>query len=92
MAWEHKMARELKKRDNPTSPAWMLGVIISIDPLAVSVAGGAVILRHPDTLSYLIPPPSEEPPFEEGQRVAVVGDIFGRGPGSQKALLLGRCM
>lgn len=93
MAWEHRMAREFKKRDNPISPVWMVGVITQVSPnLEVSVAGGAVILRHPETLSYLIPPPSEEPPFQEGQLVGLVGNIFGSGPGSQKALLLGRCM
>lgn len=93
MAWEHKMAEEFKKRNNKEGPVWMIGTILSTSPMTVSVLGGQVILEHPKTLNYIPPPPCPYfPPYEPGQRVAIVGNVFGDTPGSSVALFVGRCV
>ena len=84
MAWEHKMAEEFKKRNNKEGPVWMIGTILSTSPMTVSVLGGQVILEHPKTLNF--------PPYEPGQRVAIVGNVLGDTPGSSVALFVGRCV
>lgn len=97
MAWQHDMARELKKRDNRSTTVWSTGQVLSptvhtdqetgevtySGPLIVSCADGAVMLRA-DRLWQL---PTEER-YHEGQTVALLGDLFG-GAGSQKILILG---
>lgn len=101
MAWEHLMANELKKRDNKPSSVWNTGDVISpvmnIDPengkvtydgpLVISCCGGEVMLRS-DRLLQL---PAEER-YHAGQKVALLGDLFGGGPGSQQILILGVVM
>lgn len=98
MAWEHLMANELKKRDNKSSFVWNTGDVISpvmnIDPengavtydgpLVISCCGGEIMLRS-DRLLQL---PAEER-YHAGQKVALLGDLFGGGPGSQRILILG---
>lgn len=98
MAWEHLMAQELKRRDNKPSSIWNTGDVISpvmnVDPetgavtyegpLIVSCCGGEVMLRS-DRLLQL---PTEER-YHAGQRVALLGDLFGGGAGSQRILILG---
>lgn len=101
MAWEHLMAQELKKRDNKPSSVWNTGDVISpvmnIDPengkvtydgpLVISCCGGEVMLRS-DRLLQL---PAEER-YHAGQKVALLGDLFVGGPGSQQILILGVVM
>lgn len=98
MAWEHLMAEELKKRDNKQSTVWFTGDVISpvmnVDPetesvtyegpLIVSCCGGEVMLRS-DRLLQL----SGDDRYHAGQKVALLGDLFGGGPGSQRILILG---
>ena len=98
MAWEHLMAQELKKRDNKPSSVWNTGDVISpvmnIDPengkvtydgpLVISCCGGEVMLRK-DRLLQL----SGDDRYHAGQKVALLGDLFGGGPGSQRILILG---
>lgn len=98
MAWEHLMAEELKKRDNKQSTVWFTGDVISpvmnIDPeteeatydgeIVISCSGGEIML-HKDRLSQL----ASDDRFHAGQRVAMLGDLFGGGPGSQRILILG---
>lgn len=98
MAWEHLMAQELKKRDNKPSSVWNTGDVISpvmnVDPeteavtyegpLIVSCCGGEVMLRS-DRLLQL----SGDDRYHAGQKVALLGDLFGGGPGSQRILILG---
>lgn len=98
MAWEHLMANELKKRDNKPSSIWNTGDVISpvmnIDPetgavtydgpLVISCCSGEVMLRS-DRLSQL----SGDDRYHAGQKVALLGDLFGGGPGSQRILILG---
>ena len=98
MAWEHLMAKELKKRDKKLSSVWNTGDVISpvmnVDPeteavtyegpLIVSCCGGEVMLRS-DRLLQL----SGDDRYHAGQKVALLGDLFGGGPGSQRILVLG---
>ena len=98
MAWEHLMAQELKKRDNNPSSVWNTGDVISpvmnVDPeteavtydgpLIVSCCGGEVMLRS-DRLLQL----SGDDRYHAGQKVALLGDLFGGWPGSQRILVLG---
>ena len=98
MAWEHLMAQELKKRDDKPSAVWNTGDVISpamnVDPetevvtydgpLIVSCCGGEVMLRS-DRLLQL----SGDDRYHAGQKVALLGDLFGGGPGSQRILILG---
>ena len=98
MAWEHLMAQELKKRDNKPSSVWNTGDVISpvmnVDPdteavtyegpLVVSCCGGEVMLRS-DRLLQL----SGDDRYHAGQKVALLGDLFGGGPDSQRILILG---
>lgn len=93
MAWEHKMAEEFKKRNNKEGPVWMIGTILSTSPMTVSVLGGQVILKHPETLNYIPPPVCPYfQPYTVGETVAVVGNVFGDTPGSKVALFVGRCV
>ena len=88
MSWEHAIARELKKRDNPVYYAWFSGEVTSpvqttdeeghvnySGPTIVSCFDGAVQLRAE--------------PYHAGQRVALLGHPFAKEPGSQKILILG---
>lgn len=98
MAWEHLMAQELKKRDNKPSSVWNTGDVISpvmnVDPeteavtyegpLIVSCCGGEVMLRS-DRLLQLY----GDDRYHAGQKVALLGELFGGGPGSQRILILG---
>ena len=98
MAWEHLMAQELKKRDNKPSSVWNTGDVISPvmhvnpeteevtyeGPLIISCCGGEVMLRS-DRLLQL----SAEERYHAGQKVALLGDLFGGGPGAQRILILG---
>ena len=81
MSWEHAIARELKKRDNPVYYAWFSGEVTS--PVQITDEG-AVQLRA-DRLQQL---PGDEP-YHAGQRVALLGHPFAKEPGSQKILILG---
>lgn len=101
MSWEHLMAQELKKRDNKPSSVWNIGYVISpvmnIDPetgavtydgpLTISCAGGEVML-YSDRLWQL----SRDGRYHAGQTVALLGDLFGVKPGSQRILILGVVM
>ena len=97
MSWEHAIARELKKRDNPVYCAWFSGEVTSpvqttdeeghvnySGPTIVSCFDGAVQLRA-DRLQQI---PGAEP-YHAGQRVALLGHPFAKEPGSQKILILG---
>ena len=35
MGWEHKMAREIKSRDNPKLPSIFSGIVVNVSPLTV---------------------------------------------------------
>lgn len=93
MSWEHKLAKELKKRDNQDGPVWMIGTILSTSPMTVSVLGGRIILRHPTSLNYIPAPVCPYfQPYTVGEKVAVVGNVFADTPGSSVALFVGRCV
>ena len=47
MAWEHKMAREIKSRDNPKLPTIFSGIVVNVSPLTVSAFDGAAMLQYP---------------------------------------------
>ena len=97
MSWEHAIARELKKRDNPVYYAWFSGEVTSpvqttdeeghvnySGPTIVSCFDGAVQLRA-DRLQQL---PGAEPDHA-GLRVALLGHPFANEPGSQSILIFG---
>lgn len=98
MAWEHWMAQELKKRDNKPSSVWNTGDVISpvmnIDPengkatydgpLVISCCGGEVMLRADRLWKF-----TSDERYHAGQKVALLGDLFGGGPGSQQILIMG---
>lgn len=99
MAWEHLMAKELKKRDNREAAPWVLGKVLSPvrtgdsfigysyeGPLIVSCCDGEIILKGA-RLKQLPSPDGE--PYYKGQTVALLGNLFGSGPGSQIMLILG---
>lgn len=44
MAWAEKMAKELKKRDNPSMGPYIEGTVVSVSPLKISIYDGAAIL------------------------------------------------
>lgn len=44
MAWAEKMAKELKKRDNPSMSPFIEGTVVSASPLKISIYDGAAIL------------------------------------------------
>lgn len=44
MAWQERMARELKQRNNPTLPVFFTGKVVSASPLTISAFGGNVML------------------------------------------------
>lgn len=44
MGWEHKIARELKQRDNPNIPNYIIGTVVGAEPLRVSIYDGKVVL------------------------------------------------
>lgn len=50
MSWEHKFARELKDRDNPTLPTFFTGKVVAVSPLTVSAFDGQVMLQPPQLL------------------------------------------
>ena len=83
MAWEHKLAAELKKRNNPTFPPYMTGKVISptrkTDPLTGIVSyEGPLIITIYDGQARL----AEENlvvlqhcgQLSKGQTVALIGD------------------
>ena len=97
MAWEHRIAKELKKRDNRDSPTWFTGQVLSpvketdkdgnatySGETIVSCYDGAVVLKS-DRLQQL----TGGARVYAGQTVAMVGNLFGGGPGSQSVLILG---
>lgn len=100
MAWEHKMAEEFKKRNNKEGAPWVPGDVLSpirwedpvtgyvsfIGPTIVSCCNGEVILKR-DRLRQI--PQYTGEPYYKGQTVALLGDLFGNGPGSQIMLILG---
>lgn len=40
MAWQERMARELKQRNNPTLPVFFTGKVVSASPLTISPLAG----------------------------------------------------
>ena len=46
MSWEHDIAKQIKKRDNPALPVYLEGMVASAEPLVISVFGGQVMLRE----------------------------------------------
>lgn len=44
MAWAEQMARELKKRNNPSMGPYIEGLVVSASPLKISIYDGAAIL------------------------------------------------
>ena len=83
MAWEHKLAQELKKRNNPTFPPYMTGSVISPvmktdpltglvtyeGPLLVTIYDGKVRLKE-DNLVVL----QHCGMLHNGQTVALLGE------------------
>lgn len=99
MGWEHQIARELKKRDNPVNYAWFTGDVLSPiettdeegnvtyeGPTIVSCFEGQVMLKR-DRLRQV--PAADGTPYHQGQRVALLGHPFATESGSQKILILG---
>lgn len=98
MAWEHDMAMELKKRNNPETMPWFSGRVTSptrhVDPetgeetydgpLLVSCFGGEVILGT-DRLRIM----SHYDRLYAGLTVALCGNPFSKDPGSQSILVVG---
>lgn len=99
MGWEHKIAKEFKKRDNPQNYAWFVGNVLSPiettdeegnvtyeGPTIVSCFEGQVMLKR-DRLKQI--PAADGTPYHQGQRVALAGHPFSSEPGAQKILILG---
>ena len=93
MSWEHALALELKKRDNPeTNTPWFTGLCLSpvlvdgeyIGPLIISCYDGQVMLKE-DRLRVL----ASAGRVHDGQVVALLGALFCGDAGSQKILVLG---
>jgi len=102
MSWEHAIAKEFKKRDNPeTDTPWFMGLCLSpvmvtdpetgdvsyVGPLIISCYDGQVMLRE-DRLKVL----ASAGRVHDGQDVALLGALFGGSAGSQKILVLGVVM
>lgn len=45
MAWSEQLAAEFKRRNNPRIPQYLIGTVVSAQPLKVSVYDGSVILQ-----------------------------------------------
>lgn len=100
MAWEHKIARQLKAGQTPSSPAWFAGDVISptrhVDPetgkvtlsgpLIISCYKGEVMLQG-SRLRKLGSLGRED--LYEGMTVALLGNVFSGEAGSQTVLILG---
>lgn len=97
MSWEHRIAKELKKRDNKNYPVYFVGDVLSpvrsVDDagevsysgtLTVSAFDGEVMLGA-DRLQQL----AGQDRLYAGQVVALLGDLFSQTPGGQKILVLG---
>lgn len=99
MSWEHAMAKELNNNRNRNDPVWFTGevlspwiedydedgkVITSGDPVTISAFGGDIILKG-DQLKAL----DGVLPLWCTQKVALLGNPFGRGPGNKQVLILG---
>ena len=90
MAWEHKLAQELKKRNNPTFPVYMTGDVISpvrvvdpetgavsyVGPLIIAIYDGQVRLEEKNLVVL-----QHVGMLHEGHRVALLGE--------QKFIVLG---
>lgn len=100
MGWEHKIAKEFKKRDNPVDTAWFSGEVLSPvpadeddegniiyeGPTIISCFEGQVMLKK-DRLKQV--PMEDGTPYHLGQTVALLGHPFSKEPGGQKILILG---
>lgn len=97
MSWEHAIARELKKRDNPVYYAWFSGEVTS--PVQITDEEGNVSYSGPTIVSCIrwgSPAPGRPAPaaprgraLPRGTAVALLGHPFAKEPGSQKILILG---
>ena len=97
MGWEHKIAKEFKKRDNPQTYAWFSGTVLS--PKKIVMPDGSVYFQGPTIIScfdgqvmlkkdrlYKL---EESEQVSLPQKVALLGNPFSHDPGSQKILVLG---
>lgn len=99
MAWEHDIAREFKKRNNPQNYAYFTGEVLS--PVAVRLPNGTVIYQGPTIIScfdgaimlredrLLQVPKGDGTPYCAGETVALLGHPFDRQAGGQKILIAG---
>lgn len=98
MAWDTRMAKELKRRDNKETFSWLRGEVVSpvrsVDPetgkesfsgpLIISCFDGQVMLQG-DRLRQL----EGQDRLYAGQTAALLGNPFSGGSGSQVLLILG---
>lgn len=103
MGWNHKLARELRRRDNPTGPAWFRGEVLSPvrtedeegrvtyeGPLIISCYDGDVMLREEAlwSLAGTVTAAGYERLYQ-GLSVALTGNLFSGTAGSLQILILG---
>lgn len=46
MAWEHRLAKQFKFRDNPRREPYLIGTVVSASPLKISIYGGEAFLEE----------------------------------------------
>lgn len=97
MAWNHTLAKELKKRDNPEVYAYFVGRVLSpkkvilpdgtvtyVGPIIISCFEGQVILKKDRLMQLEI-----AGTVDDTMEVALLGDPFSNTPGGQMILILG---
>ena len=84
MGWEHQIAKEFKKRDNPQNYAYITCDVLS--PLPKRLPDGTIMLRSDRLLQI---PKADGTPYCAGETVALLGHPFDRQAGGQQILIAG---
>ena len=100
MGWEHQIAKEFKKRDNPQNYAYFTGDVLS--PVPKRLPDGTIIYEGPTIISCFEgaimlavrpaaadPQGRRHPPTARGRRWPCWGTLFDRQAGGQQILIAG---
>ena len=98
MSWEHDMAKELNSNRNRNDPVWFSGKVLSPSVTGWSEDGTPVLSGSLQVSAYdgqlmldgsHLRVLTSAGAVYQGQTVALLGNPFGKSPGSQKILILG---